>query len=331
MADLIVVEKFDVAVIFTPDGMQGILQDIESQALAFVPDVHSDSGRKDIASLAHQVARSKTLIDNAGKVLTTDWKKKAKNIDNHRKTAREFLDDLKVKVRLPLSDWEVEQQLIKDEEARKECEKIEKRIESLSEYRCILPFIEIAAMTDEEFETVLAKEKNAYEAERVRLAEEVRVEKERLEKEEAERQAEAIKLAKQKADQEVEAERLAKQKAELEAEAKAIQDEKDRLERIEFEQKAAEEAKIKAEQDAKDKALRKAKEAEENEIRVAEEAKRQEALKPDKEKLMDWLKRLTLQSVAPLVDDKELLELSQEVNVEFMQIINKTMRQIEAL
>ena len=310
MNDLIIVEKFDVAVVFTPDGMAGILQDIETQVLAHVPNVQDENGRKDITSLAHQVARSKTLIDKAGKTLTAEWKKKAKNIDNHRKTARDFLDELKIKVRLPLSDWEVEQQLIKDAEEEKERIKIENRVTALSEYQVILPFIEIAAMTDEEFEGVLSKEKAAHEEQQAKLAEEARLEKERLEKEEAERQAEAIRLAKQKADQDAEAERLEKQKAELEAEAKAIQDEKDRITKAEADKKAAEKAKIQSEADAKAEAEVEAKEAEENAIRATEEAKRQEALKPTKDRIYDYADDI-LKETPPMFKDPGAATLIQ--------------------
>jgi colicin import membrane protein len=95
---LVAIEELDIAKLFTDEGMQGVLQEIESKALSFAFDIETDQGRKDIASLAYKVARSKTLIDNTGKDTVADWKKKTKLIDGYRKQARDFLDDLKEKV-----------------------------------------------------------------------------------------------------------------------------------------------------------------------------------------------------------------------------------------
>ena len=64
---LIAVERLDVAVIFSESGMPKLLSEIKEKVIAHVPDVTTDSGRKDIASLAYNIARSKTLIDNLGK------------------------------------------------------------------------------------------------------------------------------------------------------------------------------------------------------------------------------------------------------------------------
>jgi len=106
--ELIVKENLDVALLFTePDGLKKKLKEIETEVLSVVPDVSTSKGRKEIASLAFKVAKSKVVLDGLGKDLVSDWKTKASKVDESRKFAREFLDSLKDRVRQPLTDWEL--------------------------------------------------------------------------------------------------------------------------------------------------------------------------------------------------------------------------------
>lgn len=116
--ELIVVEKLDPVEVFTGGGIDAVLSAIEAKTKEFEPTTETDSGRKKIASMANKVARSKTLLDGIGKEMVADWKAKAKKVDVVRKQARDFLDDLKVQVRRPLTEWE---------------EKDQKRIEALQQ------------------------------------------------------------------------------------------------------------------------------------------------------------------------------------------------------
>ncbi|MFH1685059.1 MAG: hypothetical protein ABH983_02020, partial [Candidatus Micrarchaeota archaeon] len=89
----------------------------------------------------------------------------------------------------------------KEEEDRKEREKIQKRVDSLFEYGAVMYFVDVAMMGDKEFDDNLeharvayvaeqariAAEQKAREEENKRLAEE-RAELERLQKEQAEAQ-----------------------------------------------------------------------------------------------------------------------------------------------
>ena len=283
---LVVAEKLDVAVLFTGDGMDKILKEIEAKAMAHVPDISTDTGRKDIASMANKVARSKTLIDGLGKDLVSDWKKKAKAIDDHRKKARDFLDDLKVEVRKPLTGWEAEETVKKEEADRLEREKIEKRIFALSSYGLNRPFFEVAAMDDDASDLVLASAKHDYEAEQKRLADEDaarKAESERLENLRVE-----IMNEKRKVD---EANVMAAaEKAAIEVEKKAFEDEKlkeqECKDREAFELRVKADAAIAAVEAEKKRQEKEAWEAKEKADQEAAEKIRQEALKPDKEKLV---------------------------------------------
>ena len=62
---LIVVENINPVKLFTDGGLDEILKGIRAKLDEFVPDVSTDEGRKEIASMAHKVSRSKTLLENS--------------------------------------------------------------------------------------------------------------------------------------------------------------------------------------------------------------------------------------------------------------------------
>ena len=97
-----------------------IIRDVE----AFQPDTTTEAGRKEIASLAYKIARSKTAIDEAGKALNEDARKRINTVDEARRAVRTRLDKLRDQVRAPLTAWELE------EEAR--VERIRSSIERLA-------------------------------------------------------------------------------------------------------------------------------------------------------------------------------------------------------
>lgn len=99
------------------DALSAMLRAIEKKALDFVPEIETAKGRKEIGAQAYKVAQSKVIIDDAGKSLVTEWKQRAKEVDDSRKTARDFLDTLKEQVRKPLTNWEAA------EKARESAEK----------------------------------------------------------------------------------------------------------------------------------------------------------------------------------------------------------------
>lgn len=80
---------------------------IKKQALSEVPiKVGTKAERQHIISMAAKIAKTKVHIDNLGKELVADWKKKSKLIDSDRRQYREGLDALRDQVRQPVTDWE---------------------------------------------------------------------------------------------------------------------------------------------------------------------------------------------------------------------------------
>lgn len=106
-AQLVVIEPTTAVTLFTEGtGVNELLADIRQKATSLVPDTTTTKGRKEIASIAYAVAKTKTYLDGLGKELTDQYKAIPRKIDEHRKTIRDTLDALKDEVRAPLTQFE---------------------------------------------------------------------------------------------------------------------------------------------------------------------------------------------------------------------------------
>lgn len=260
--DLVVIEKANAMTVFkSVDQIEDILQKVEREVMSFVPDVTTAKGRKEIASLAYKVAQTKTYLDGLGKDLVAELKEIPKLIDANRKTVRDRLDELKEKARQPLTDYEVEQERIKqEEEAKRSAEELAKKIESDHE---------MALLMNDAFDRELAEKIAEQERQRIAHEEEIKRQAEERAKREAEEKAAAEIAAAKKREEDAiaakaQAELLAKQEKE-----KAERNAKEALERAEREKQEAIEAERKKAQDEADR-IRRETEAKEA-ARLAEE------------------------------------------------------------
>lgn len=104
---LVVIEPTTAVALFTEgQGVTELLADIRKKASSLVPDVTTAKGRKEIASIAYAVAKTKSHLDGVGKELTTKYKEIPARIDANRKLIRDTLDALKEEVRAPLTQYE---------------------------------------------------------------------------------------------------------------------------------------------------------------------------------------------------------------------------------
>ena len=258
-----VTDQKEIEKIFLSDGLQKAIEAIKKDALNFVADITTATGRKACASKAMEVAKQKIIIDNAGKDLKEQYKIKVDQIDTVRKSARDTLDQVKFEVRKPLTDWEMEQDKI--EQAKRDAVELEMMMEEAIAENELFDRQKDVERREAELraqeEARIAKEAAA-QAEKDRIEREARIALES--KERAERDAqEAIETAKR---EKIEAELKAKQaaeRAELERKDAIIRAEKEKQEAIlKAEREAgeriariyavkAEEVRIKAEAEAK--------------------------------------------------------------------------------
>lgn len=104
---LVVIEPTTAVALFTEgQGVAELLADIRKKASSLVPDVTTTKGRKEIASIAYAVAKTKSHLDGVGKELTAKYKEIPARIDANRKLIRDTLDALKEEVRAPLTQYE---------------------------------------------------------------------------------------------------------------------------------------------------------------------------------------------------------------------------------
>ncbi|MBE9515979.1 MAG: hypothetical protein IME93_03260 [Proteobacteria bacterium] len=123
MNELVSLESVNAVEVFDGKGLDDLLKQITEEAKSIVPNTETDKGRKEIASMAHKVAKSKTYLDGLRKDLVSNWKAKAKAVDGEGKKMRDYLDTLKAEVRQPLTDWE-------DAEEER-TEKLNRRVEDI--------------------------------------------------------------------------------------------------------------------------------------------------------------------------------------------------------
>lgn len=262
ITDLVVIEKSTAIDVFkSSDNVNGIIDKVEREVEAFVADVKTAKGRKEIASMAYKVAQSKTYLDGLGKDLVAELKEVPKLIDANRKTVRDRLDALRDKVRLPLTEWEAEQERIKaEEEAKRAAEELAKKVEADHE---------IALLLNDKFDRDLAEAKA--EAERKRIAHEEELKRQAAERAkqeaEAKARAEIEAAARREAEAKAAAERAERER--IEAQQRAEREAKEAAERAEREKQAAIEAERRKAQEEADRVKR---ESEEKEAaRMAEE------------------------------------------------------------
>lgn len=116
-----------VAVLTDPKTYSEFYQRIKAEVGNHIPDLTTERGRKEIASLAYKVTRSKTAIDEAGKKLNEEARAKINAVDAQRRKIRDELDALAEDVRRPLTDWE------NAEKAREqEATKVRSRLQELA-------------------------------------------------------------------------------------------------------------------------------------------------------------------------------------------------------
>ncbi|KAA8702425.1 hypothetical protein [Pseudomonas proteolytica] len=109
--DLAVVPPKETAltVFSTANGLDPWLQQVRAKVDEFnkvLPDLTTRKGREAYASMAHQIAKSKTALEAVGKEISAKQKEIPKLIDAERKRVWDTLESWQKEVRKPLDDWQ---------------------------------------------------------------------------------------------------------------------------------------------------------------------------------------------------------------------------------
>lgn len=296
--DIIPSQALTPAAVFAEGAIDRLLSDIAGKARAQQPDVQTAKGRAAIASLANKVARSKTLLDDMGKQLVSEWKQKSSVVDAERRRVREFLDALKVEVRQPLTDYEAaEAERAAALQARVDAIRemamgsfwssaaVSERInevrsiiigDDFGELQGAAALAKDAALTH--LDGALRQQQAQEEAEAERIAEQARVEEEHKAALARARVAQEAREKQEAADHAAREEEAARQRAENEARAAAERAERERqaeqrraAELVEMQERAEAEAKRREQEAAERERLRIEREAA---ARAAEDARR---------------------------------------------------------
>lgn len=326
MSELIEVKNVNKLEIYTTEkGLEPFLKEIRKKIDDFNPDMTSLKGRKEIASMASKVARSKTYLDGIGKELVGELKKQPVLVDRERKRVRDILDSWKEEVRAPLTDWENKE--------KNRIKILENCLENLERYlypSSELSLIELKEGLEELNEILIdddwdefkdkglkiknqailnygvfisnaeTKEQEKVELEMLRKKEEERKQKEREEQIRKEAEEKATKEAEEK----IRLEKEASLRREIELKLKtetAVKEKKEAIEKAERDKK-----------EAAEKAEREKIEAVENEKRIAKENKQREERS-----------RVAKEQIAKDKKEKEdAIELKRQENLKHRRKIN---------
>lgn len=286
-----------IAEIFKNGGAKGIVEEMKEKISSIVLDVTTPNGRKEIASIAHKVSKSKTYLDGQGKELKSEHKKICDQIDAERKIIRDELDALRDSVRYPLTEYEnrekerveyhesgliiLEQYAYYHEVNETGSSEIETAIDSAEREYQGRNWEEFSLRAQEKISSVKTRLHNILAKRKKEENERAELERLRKENEERERKEREDALKKEAADRaRKEAEEKAhREKLEVEAKAKAEQ------ERVEREKKEANDRAAKADADrlaSEEKAKADAKAAKER-----AELEKQEAVEAERQRQAD--------------------------------------------
>nr|DAQ93103.1 MAG TPA: hypothetical protein [Caudoviricetes sp.] len=249
MSELIVIEiaPEQAPALYTQNGLEGFLEQIR-KSVNEVPDLTTAKGRARIASLAASVSRSKTAIEKPGRDYLKRLKELPKEVEAELRRFVNECDVIRDETRRPLTEWEAEQERIKqEEEARIAAEALAKQVEADHE---------IALLMDREFD-------RQREEARIKAEQEQRDREEKLKREaaeaarlEAEKKAQAEREAAARRELELKMQAEQAERARVESEQRAEREKKEAAERAEREKQAAIDAEKRRAQEEADRIRR---------------------------------------------------------------------------
>jgi len=178
--------------LFVKGGLD-IFLDAAKEKASEVVDITTKEGRARVKTLAANVSSSKTAVTKPGRLYLKEIKARPKIIEVELRKFETAMDTLRDATRSPLTEWEAEQERIKEAEAaaikaeedRKAAEALAKQIEECHEFGLLM---------NEKIDRVKAEEAEAERIAAEEKAEAARLEAVRIAQEEADRVAAEAKV-----------------------------------------------------------------------------------------------------------------------------------------
>lgn len=323
--------------LFTDGGVRSILDKIKAEAKSIVTDATTESGRKEIKSLAYKIAQTKTAMDEMGKSLTEEQREFIARINAERKTIVTELDELKEEIRRPVTEYEEREKarVAKHQAVLAHIDTFGEDLAlcgatELAERHAALKALDVSNL--DEFSGPAETQKNgtlyliaeahkeACEMEAAKAkAEADRIERERIERQE--REARIAAEAAEKARLEAEAEA----KAKAEAEAARVAEEARRAEEAREAERRAEQERIAEIQRQAEEQRRKA-----EEDRLAEEAAQKARLEAAEREKAEAIARAEREKAAAELQAKEAAERAERERIEVEERHKREIAEAEA-
>lgn len=304
-----------VAVFQTQNGVEDIVSRLENDVRAMTLDPTTEKGRKHIKSVAYQVSRSKTALDDMGKQVKADAMELVKRVDADRRVITNRLDALRDEVRKPADEYDAREKArvdgIRDQIAK--IELLGQRLEGIDIETLKASVEEVDRLKAYDFQEFSARADftvqqtaNALKAAIIiaEKAEADRIEAERLAAIKAEEERLATIEAQKIRDAEIA--RAAAEQARKDAEEKAERERKAVAEALEWEREEA----ARKEREAAERIAKMRREAEENARRVeAEKLAAEEQAKREQEAAIERERqRVADEQAAKEAEDKRRAE-----------------------
>lgn len=234
--------KINIQKLFTQEGMDSMIAEIQKEAAGFTADITTKKGRDEIKSMAAKVARCKAPIKELAAELKEDSRRFIDGVNAQFNRYEKAMDDLRDEIRKPVNEIEekeaAELKARQDRLAEIDRLSITRAFDNVEDLKGLLKDLEVAF--DFEWGEFQFKAQTSYDEARKYLESEI----EKGIKHEAE-QAELKRLRQEAAERE-QKDREAKIAAEAAEKAK-----REAEEAAERERKAEEDRRLKAEEDAK--------------------------------------------------------------------------------
>lgn len=129
--------QIPIAVFYDEKKYDAFITEFKSFVESVDRDISTAEGRKNINSMAYEIARMKKPIEEAGKATIEEVKAKVKAVDKQRIKLVDTIEEIQIKFRKPLTDFEN-----KEKERVAKIEQAYKDLETLGDFSFDIPTIE---------------------------------------------------------------------------------------------------------------------------------------------------------------------------------------------